>query len=156
MRICNVSAAVTFMAMAAAIACAQQSSATALRDEIVTHERAGLDALKTGDTKAFADATAEDAVFVDAAGPATKADVVRNVGAFRLTDYAMSDIRFVALAADSGLIVYRLTESGSSHGHDFTAKVVVSSIWVKHGGKWLCEFSQETAARPAPTPAPAP
>jgi len=130
----------------------QQPRTDTQRDAIVAHERAGLDALKSGDVKAFADSTAEDAVFVDAAGPASKAEVVRNVAGFRLTDYTMSDIRFVPLGKDSGLIVYRLTESGTSHGHEFTAKVIVSSIWTKHGGKWLCEFSQETAARAAPAP----
>jgi ketosteroid isomerase-like protein len=129
---------------------AQQPGNDAMRDEIVAQERAGLDALKRGDVQAFADATADDAVFVDAAGPATKAEVVKNVQGFRLTDYAISDVRFVRLAADSGLIVYRITETGTSHGHEFTAKVIVSSIWAKHGGKWLCEFSQETAARQAP------
>ena len=135
-------------------AAAQQTAADALRDTIVAQERAGLDALKLGDVKAFADATADDAVFVDAAGTATKAEVVKNVQGFHLTDYTMSDIRFVPLSKDSGLIVYRMTETGSSHGHDFTAKVVVSSIWAKRGGKWLCEFSQETAARAPAAPAP--
>jgi hypothetical protein len=27
------------------------------------------------------------------------------------------------------------------------AKVHVSALWVKRGGKWMCEFSQETLAK---------
>jgi hypothetical protein len=73
--------------------------------------------------------------------------VVKNVAGFRLSDYTMTDVRFVALSADSGLIVYRLAESGTSHGKEFAAKVHVSSLWLRQGGRWLCMFSQETAAK---------
>jgi ketosteroid isomerase-like protein len=121
-----------------------------LRSEIIAQERAGLEALKIGDVAAFGATIAEDAVFVDASGPAGKAQVVKNVAGFRLRDFTMSDIRFVALSADTGLIVYVADESGISHGREFSLKVYVSSIWRKKSGKWLCEFSQETAARQAP------
>ena len=140
------------------IACASYAQQPdAFRDAVVAQERAGLDALKVGDVKAFADSTAEDAIFVDSSGIASKAQVVANVGGFRLTDYTMSDIHFLALSKDSGLISYRMVESGTSHGHDFTAKVLVSSVWTKRGGKWLCTFSQETpvpkaASQPAAPP----
>lgn len=125
----------------------QGSPAQRLRDEIVAQERAGLDALKTGDLKAFANSTAAEAIFVDAQGPAGKAEVMKNVAGFRLSDYTMSDIRFVPLSADSGLLVYQMAETGTSHGKDFTAKVNVSALWLKRGGKWLCVFTQETGAK---------
>jgi ketosteroid isomerase-like protein len=134
--------------LAVAVAQAQQPPKTsALQEEIVAQERAGLDALKAGDVPAFANSTADDAVFVDAAGPAGKAVVVKNVADFRLHDYTMTDIHFVGLSPESGLIVYRITESGASHGKEFTARVNVSSLWVKRNGRWVCVFSQETAAK---------
>ena len=126
-----------------ALCSAQQT----LRDEIVAQERAGLDALKIGDVPAFAAALPDDAVFVDSHGAAGKDEVVKNVAGFRLTDYTMSDVRFVLLSPDSGLIVYQLAETGTSHGKEFTAKVHVSSIWARRAGKWKCLFSQETAAK---------
>ena len=139
---------IVLVLMTAALGQAQQvKKVPALQEEIVAQERAGLDALKPGDIAAFAGATADDAVFVDAAGPAGKADVVKHVADFRLTDYTMSDIRFVRLSADSGLIVYRIADSGTSHGKEFTAKVYVSALWARRGGKWVCLFSQETAAK---------
>lgn len=121
--------------------------ADALQAQIVAQERAGLDALKTGDLTVFGASTADDAIFVDAHGPATKAEVMEHTAEFRLHDYTMADVKFIPLSADSGLIVYTLTESGASHGKDFTARVHVSSLWLKRDGKWLCEFSQETGAR---------
>jgi hypothetical protein len=126
---------------------APESRADSLRDQIVARERSGLDSLKTGDLTTFGASTADDAIFVDAHGPATKAEVMEHTAAFRLTDYTMTDIKFIPLSAESGLIVYTLTESGNSHGEDFSARVYVSSLWLKRGGKWLCEFSQETGAR---------
>jgi ketosteroid isomerase-like protein len=126
---------------------ASGSRTDALREQIVAQERAGLDALKTGDLKVFGASTAEDAIFVDAHGSATKAEVMEHTAEFRLHDYTMADVKFIPLSAESGLIVYMLTESGTSHGKDFTARVHVSSLWIKRDGKWLCEFSQETGAR---------
>jgi len=118
-----------------------------LREQIIAHERAELDSLKTGDLAAFSGFLADDAVFVDAHGPASKAEVVEHTKEFRLHEYTMDDVRFVPVSADSGLIVYTLTESGTSHGKEFAAKVNVSALWLKRDGKWLCAFSQETAAR---------
>jgi len=113
----------------------------------MAQERAGLDALKTGDLAAFANSTAEDAVFVDSQGSASKALVMQHVIGFHLHDYTISDVKFVQLSSDSGLIVYKIAESGDSHGKEFTAKVYVSSIWAKRDGKWQCLFSQETGAK---------
>ena len=130
--------------LAAGLGCAQ-----GMKEEIVAQERAGLGALKTGDIAAFGDTIAEDAVFVDASGPAGKAQVVKNVAGFRVKEFTMSDIRFVALSADTGLVVYLMDEAGTTHGKEFSAKVHVASVWSKKSGKWLCEFSQETGARAA-------
>ena len=124
-----------------------RSHGSSLREQIIAQERAGLDALKTGDLAAFAASTAEEAVFVDAHGAASKAEVVEHTAEFRLHEYKMDDVRFVPVSADSGLIVYTITESGTSHGKEFSARVYVSALWLKRGGKWLCAFSQETAAK---------
>ncbi|MFZ3210888.1 MAG: nuclear transport factor 2 family protein [Terriglobales bacterium] len=126
---------------------AAPAGSDALREEIVAQERAELDSLKAGDMAAFANFLADDAVFLDAAGAAGKAEVVKNTAGFRLHEYTMTDVRFVALAADSGLIAYRMAEAGTSHGKEFAAKVYVSALWLRRGGRWLCVFSQETAAK---------
>src|SRR5271167_4064475 len=83
--------------------------AQGLQEQIMAQERAGLDALKTGDLAAFANSTAEDAIFVDAHVPASKAEVIEHTAEFRLHEYSMDDVRFVPVSADSGLIVYTLS-----------------------------------------------
>lgn len=118
-----------------------------MQQQIVSKEREELDSLKTGNLELFGNLLADEAVFVDAHGPASKAEVLKNVGEFRLLEYAMEDVRFVPISAESGLITYRVTEKGMSHGREFAAQVYVSAVWTKHGGKWICLFSQETAAK---------
>jgi hypothetical protein len=126
---------------------AADTQPSAMEQQVVTKEREGLDALKSGNVQKFADLTAEDGVFIDAQGSATKAQVVKNVAGFTLTEYSMDDLKFVALSKDSGLITYKIHEKGISHGKEFDAHAYVSSIWTKKGKNWQCIFSQETGAR---------
>ena len=123
------------------------SAGPSLEDQIVSKEREELDTLKSGNLEQFAALLAEDAVFVDARGPAAKSEIVKNTAEFRLSDYSMEGVRFVLVSADSGLIAYKITESGVSHGRQFAATVFVSALWARRAGKWVCLFSQETAAK---------
>ena len=118
-----------------------------LEQQIVSKEREGLDALKAGEPERFGDLTADEAVMVDDHGPASKAQVLKNVAGFRLTDYTMDDVRFVPISENTGLISYKIAEKGVSHGREFVAQAYISSVWTERGRKWLCLFSQETAAR---------
>jgi hypothetical protein len=117
-----------------------------LEDQIVAKEREELNCLRSGSLEQFAALLAEDAVFVDAHGPAAKTEIVKHSAEFRLADYSMEGVRFVPASADSGLITYKITENGVSHGRQFTATLYVSALWARRTGKWVCLFSQETAA----------
>jgi uncharacterized protein (TIGR02246 family) len=131
-----------------AIVAKAQSQAVAsetLKQQVLAAERQGLDALKAGDLDRFANLTADDAVFVDAQGSASKEQVMKNVTSFKLTDYSIDNVKFVAVSNDAGLISYKISEQGSSHGRDFNAQAYVSSLWTRRDGKWLCRFTQETA-----------
>jgi hypothetical protein len=129
---------------------AAKANDVSLEQQIVAKEREGLDALKAGNLERFANLTADDGVFVDAQGPASKATVVKNVAAFTLSEYSMENIQFVPIAANSGLVTYKIYEKGASHGKEFAAQAYVSSIWMERGSEWVCLFSQETAVRQPP------
>jgi hypothetical protein len=116
-------------------------SMTPLERQIVAKERAGLDALKSGNLELFGSLTADDAILVDAHGPATKAQVLKNVAEFTLTDYSMDNLQFLPLSESSGLIAYKISAKGVSHGKEFSAQAYVSSIWAQRGNQWLCLFS---------------
>jgi hypothetical protein len=123
-----------------------QSAEDSLEQQIVSKEREGVDALKAGNAELFGSLLADDAVLVDSRGPATKAQVLQNVAGFRISEYSMEDVRFVPVSDKSGLITYKFTESGTSHGKEFSATVYVSTLYAQRGGKWVSLFSQETAA----------
>ena len=118
-----------------------------LQEQIVAKERQELEALKSGNTQEFAGLIAEEAVFVDPRGTASKAEVVGHIGDFKLLEFSMEDIKFVALSETSGVIAYKLTEKGTSHGREFTSADYASAVWIQRDGKWVCVFSQETPAR---------
>jgi ketosteroid isomerase-like protein len=117
---------------------------SSLVDDIMAKEREGLDALKAGDLVGFSNLTADDAVFIDPHGIASKADVMRNVAGFRLENYSIENLKLVPLSDTSGLIAYDITEKGNSHGRAFSAKAYISALWVIRKGEWTCVFSQET------------
>jgi hypothetical protein len=121
-----------------------QRDENVMERQIIAKEREGLDALKAGDLERFGNLTADEAVLVDAHGPASKAQVLKNVAGFTLTEYSMEDVRFVPISAETGLISYKITEKGVSHGKEFTAQAYVSSVWTERSKQWLCLFSQET------------
>jgi len=119
----------------------------ALGQQILSKERAELDALKAGDFTTFGNLIADEAVFVDALGTASKAEVLKHTEGFKLTDYKIEDEKFVPVSADTGMISYYMTEKGVSHGKEFMAHVYVSALWTKRANDWVCLFSQETAAK---------
>jgi hypothetical protein len=116
----------------------------ATEQQIIAKEREGLEALKTGNLERFGNLTADEAVLVDAHGPASKAEVLKNIAGFTLTEYSMEDMKFVPISPEAGLISYKITEKGVSHGREFMAQAYVSSVWTQRGNHWLCLFSQET------------
>ena len=126
---------------------AETFTADSMQQRIVAKESEELDALKNGDLNTFASLLADEAVFLNARGPSSKAEVVKHVAEFKLLEYSMEDVKFVPVSKNSGLIVYKLTEKGASHGREFTDQVYVSALWIEREGKWVCLFSQETAAK---------
>lgn len=129
--------------LAAAFSAAAQDI---LHREVLAKERDELDSLKAGDYSHFAALLAEDTLFVDASGAASKDVVVSNTKEFRLQDYSIHNPQFVIVSNDSAILTYEITETGVSHGHSFSTGIYVSALWAKRDGKWLCLFSQETAA----------
>ena len=120
------------------------STEESMLEQIVAKEREELDALKSGRLEVFANLLADEAVFLNAHGPSPKAEVVKHVAAFKLLEYSMEDVQFVPVAGKTGLIIYKLTQKGSSGGREFVSTVFVSALWTERQGKWQCLFSQET------------
>jgi hypothetical protein len=130
-----------------------RASDGSFEQQAISAERQGLEALKAGDREQFGKLTADEAILVDSHGPVNKAQLMKNIAGFTLTDYSMEDVKFMAMSADTGLISYKLTEKGAFNGREFSAQAYVSSVWRTRGGKWECLFSQETGIPKRPAPA---
>ncbi len=152
---CLIFAAIATMGVGTSSALAQTAMPAAespLEEQIVAKEREGLEALKTGNLQRFGALTADDAILVDDHGLATKDQVMKNVANFTLTDFSIEDVHFIRVAPNTGLISYKITESGNSHGRQFSAQAYISSVWTRRGAEWVCLFSQETGVRKPPPP----
>jgi ketosteroid isomerase-like protein len=123
------------------------------RDALIAAARASLEALKSGDVAGYEAMITDDAVIVGEQGLERKPDLVKRLADFQLKDYTISDVRFVPVSSDNGVVSYTLAESGVDHGKPFTAKVTVSSVWERGGGGgggrggYVCVFEQETPAK---------
>jgi ketosteroid isomerase-like protein len=119
------------------------------RDGIIAAARASMEALKSGDVVGYEAMITDDAVIVDGNGLERKPDLVKRLAEFQLKDYTISDVRFVPVSSDNGVVSYTVAESGMDHGKPFTAKVNVSSVWERGAGRggYVCVFEQETAAK---------
>jgi ketosteroid isomerase-like protein len=118
-----------------------------MEDQIVAKEREELDAMKAGNIAAFANLLADDAVFLNSHGPSPKAEVVKHIADFKLLDYAIDDVHYVSVGPKTGLIVYKLTQKAAAGGQEFTSRAHISALWTERDGKWVCLFSQESAAK---------
>jgi hypothetical protein len=118
-----------------------------LAPQIVAKEHEMTEALKADNLEVLGKLIAEEAMFVDARGPASKTQVLDNLSGFTLSEYTVENAAFLPLTSKSGLITYKMYEKGNSHGKEFDTQVYVSSIWEKRGKDWVCLFSQETAAK---------
>jgi hypothetical protein len=116
------------------------------RDEIIGHERAELEALKNGDMATVGAALTDDSLFVNSSGILRKPELLKQLGDVKLKEYTMSDVRLVPVSPDNAVVSYTLTESGTRQGKAFSAKMFVSSAWVRNGRQFQCVFRQETVA----------
>jgi ketosteroid isomerase-like protein len=119
------------------------------RDGIIAAARASLEALKSGDVAGYEAMITDDAVIVDGNGLERKPDLVKRLAEIQVKDYTISDVRFVPVSSDNGLVAYTLTASGTRHGEAFTWKMNVSSVWERGAGRggFVCVFEQETPVK---------
>ncbi|HEX8338248.1 MAG TPA: nuclear transport factor 2 family protein, partial [Pyrinomonadaceae bacterium] len=126
--------------------------------DLEARERAAYDAMKAKNWDAFAALLADDFVAVGSDGTHNKAETVEYLKKYDLTEYTLSDVRFLKVDADLALLTYTMTDKSTYEGKPSPGKPVrSSSAWVNRGGKWLNVYHQESevaeAAAPSPTPA---
>ena len=125
--------------------------------DIEAKERATYDAIKTKNWDAFAAMLADDFVVVGSDGVHDKKGTVEMIKEYDLTEYTLSDIRFLKVDADLAVITYTTTEKSNMDGKPTSGKPARgSTAWVNRGGKWLVAYHHESEVMEMPAPSPTP
>lgn len=124
---------------------AQKSVSSLLETEI---RQAWKDWQKKND-KAFASVLATDAVEVEAdgRGPRDKKATLADMHAMDVTNYSLSDFKFISLGANSELATYTAKVDGAAGGQKFHMGLAISEVWVKRANEWQLLHYQETEVK---------
>lgn len=145
-------------ANANATATPSPSPAGVTQADIEAKERALYDAIKAKNWDAFGGMLSDDFQLVVSDGVHDKAGTLEAMKTYDLTEYTLSDIRFVKVDADLAVITYTETEKSSMGGKASPGKPVrASSAWANRGGKWVGVYHQESdivEVPPTATPSP--
>lgn len=114
-------------------------------DKLSAHEKSLWEAIKNGDLKAFSDGTAQEILDLDASGVVyNKKQLMDQFAKMKMTDYSLSDFSVTMLDKDCAVLTYKSSSTAVMEGKTMSMKVLNSSTYVSHGGKWLPNFHTET------------
>lgn len=119
--------------------------------DIEAKERQVNEAIKAKNWDAFGAMLAEDFVLVTSDGVMNKAQTLEGLKPYDLTEYTLSDVRFLKVDADLAVITSTMTEKGSYEGKPLSGKPRrTSTAWADRGGKWLVVYHQDSEVAEAP------
>lgn len=123
---------------------------------LLAQEKQVYDAMKSKNSDSFGSMLADDFILVVDDGIHNKADTVKSVSSFDLTDTTMSDSKVLMLDKDAAVVYYTLVMKGTSNGQQLSDKPSrASTAWVNRNGKWVAVYHQESEVRPPQPPPPA-
>jgi hypothetical protein len=126
---------------------AKPEKISAAHEKLIANEKAVWDAYKQKDAKALGQLLAEDYYAIeDADGEImSKAQAIQSVRSLELTNYEMKDVAVIPINDGSAIVRYKVKMEGAAFKHAFVPQwSMVSSVWVKRGGKWQNLMYQET------------
>ncbi|HEX8352721.1 MAG TPA: nuclear transport factor 2 family protein [Pyrinomonadaceae bacterium] len=106
-------------------------------------EKAVWEAIKAGNSDAFANYLLPEALEVEPEGVFDKATQVRMISMFDASKFTQSDFKETKFDADAALVTY--TVKGSVDGKTVTE--YHSTIWTNRGGQWRATFHQGSRQR---------
>lgn len=112
-------------------------------------ERSGWQAWKDHAAKPFEEMIPENSInIVGGSVDKGKQQIVKSVTDPQCTvnSFSLSDFSYIWLDKDTVIMTYNAAQDATCGGKKVPDKVVASSVWQKHGGKWVSPFHQETPA----------
>jgi ketosteroid isomerase-like protein len=119
-----------------------------IEDEISAFGESLDQALIANDAVALAALYHDDWVFIDPAGPTTKADLIRWIASGQLEHHTMGTIGPTRIVSYGGVAIStaRRATSGSWEGTAYTTDEWMTEVYVRDGGAWRCVITQKCPA----------
>jgi hypothetical protein len=132
-----------FLAVAYPAALAQKSD---LETTLVSTERQLWDAWKNKDAATFEKTLAPDAVTMGDKGLEDRTTSIKDIasGNCQVQSYTLSDTKVTQIDKDSALLTYKANQDAVCDGKKIPAVVYASTLYEKHGDKWMPAFHQES------------
>jgi hypothetical protein len=116
----------------------------AIEAQLIANEHAINDAFARGDAKAFYELVDRNGPGINTRGVSKAADIETLLPTARLSSWKMDDTHVLWIDANTAVVYYRLTASGTFAGRTLESRVYTTSVWRKTAGKWMAVFHQET------------
>lgn len=111
---------------------------------IVAQEEALYQAVAKQDRPSFQSLTIADGTWTTSSGFVPMHLLVDNLGAFRVSRFAIVNPHVKRLDADSALVIYVRTGEGTFGEQPFPRTALASTVWIKRDGRWRAMHHQET------------
>lgn len=126
---------------------------SALEKALIANENKVNDAVAKSDKAAFSALVAADAWSVDGMGATKVSDFAATLDQMKIKTWKISDEKVAWIDANTAVVTYKWTGSGTYQGQPIPPATYASTIWTKKGDKWVAVFHQESeAAKTAPKP----
>jgi hypothetical protein len=119
---------------------------SALDKALIANERKVADALMKKDRATLTSLMAADGWAGDATGFMKTSEFLGALDQLVIKSYKISDEKVSWVDANTAIVAYKWTGSGTFAGQPFPSEVYASTVWTKKGDKWVAVFHQETEA----------
>jgi hypothetical protein len=119
---------------------------SALDKALIANERKVADALMKKDRATLTSLIAADGWSADASGFMKTSEFLGGLDQLVIKSYKISDEKVAWVDANTAIVTYKWTGSGTFAGQPFPETVYASTVWTKKSDKWVAVFHQETEA----------
>ena len=119
---------------------------SALDKALIANENKVADAMMKKDKAAFTSLVAANGWSVDGTGIMKTSELTGALDQLVIKSYKISGEQVSWVDANTAIVTYKWTGSGTFAGQPFPGTVYASTVWTKKADRWVAVFHQESAA----------
>src|SRR3954464_13692449 len=114
--------------------------------DVEAKEKAAWQAFKDKKADDFKKLVSPDLVAVYSDGIKTLQDELGSMAAMSMQSFSFSNLKVTMADANTAVVAYKITLTGSVEGHDIGGDYYVASVWVMKNGAWTAIFHSDVKA----------